>query len=137
MQMPSGAQRAGKGVIGKFGLIVTGLALSVSCLSAGAADSRWAGYLLDRSCADGAKANGMPADESHKKECALNTTCSKDGYAIYSKGQWYQLDKKGNDLARQMLQTTKTTQGHFVLVSGTLEKEQIKVSSLKELAKQE
>jgi hypothetical protein len=102
-----------------------------------AAESRFAGYLYDRSCADNLKAQRMTPDEHHKKECALNANCSRDGYAVYSKGQWYQLDKKGNELARHLLETTKTEEGHFVVVSGILEKGSIKVSTIKELAKQE
>ncbi|MBX9690650.1 MAG: hypothetical protein K2X27_28300, partial [Candidatus Obscuribacterales bacterium] len=104
-----------------------------------ALDGRWAGFLFDRSCADNAKAQGIADAEflhSHKKECALNEGCSKDGYAVYSKGKWLQLDKKGSELARKMLSSSSTKEGHFVVVSGSLDKDQIKVSSLKELAQQ-
>jgi hypothetical protein len=110
--------------------------LAANCLSSFAADSRLAGYLLDRSCADNMKSQRMVPDDTHKKECALNQTCSRDGYAVYSKGQWYQLDKKGNELARHMLETTKTGEGHFVVVTGSLDKNEMKVSAIRELPKQ-
>ena len=111
--------------------------VAATCLSSLAAESRFAGYLYDRSCADNLKAQRIEPDEHHKKECALNESCSRAGYAVYSKGQWYQLDKKGGELARRLLSTTKTEEGHFVVVSGTLTKGEIKVSAIKELAKQE
>jgi hypothetical protein len=108
-----------------------------TCLASLAADSRFAGYLYDRHCADNLKSQGFAPDDHHTKECALNENCSRDGYAVYCKGKWYRLDKKGNELARRLLQTTKTPEGHFVIVSGTLEKEQLKVTTIKELARQE
>lgn len=109
--------------------------LSLSCTASLGADARWAGYLVDRSCADNFKSQGM-ADlvQLHTRDCALNEGCSRNGYAIYSKGQWYQLDARGSDLARGLLKSTSTSSGHFVVVSGTLDKSQIKVSSIKELA---
>lgn len=101
-----------------------------------AADSRFAGFLVDRSCAENYKAQGMPLEtlQNHKKECALNESCSHDGYALCSKGQWYFLDKKGNELARQLLKTTHTKEGHFVFVSGNADKDQIKVATMREMA---
>lgn len=106
-------------------------------LPASAAETRLAGFLLDRSCADNLKAGGYSTDSfrEHKKECALNENCSKDGYAVFSKGQWYLLDAKGNELSRKLLKSTSTSEGHFVLVTGAVEKNgEIKVSSVKELA---
>ena len=107
--------------------------LSPTCL---AAETRWAGYLADRSCAENCKAQGLGTDflNSHKKECALNASCSKDGYAVFSKGQWYQFDKKGNELARKLLNDSTTEEGHFVIVSGSLNKEVIAVSKIREVA---
>ncbi len=116
--------------------LISGIAiLAGTCLPMLAADSRWAGYLLDRSCADNFKAQGLTADaaRTHKKECALNETCSKNGYSVISKGQYYELDKKGNDLARQLINASPSTEGHFVVVSGAQEKGQIKVSSIREV----
>lgn len=122
---------------GKLSALVVGSVIAVSSsVVAFAADARFAGYLYDRSCADNLKAQHMLADEHHKKECALNPDCSRDGYAICSKGQWYQFDKKGNELARSLLKSTKTEEGHFVQVTGSLDKGLIKVSAIKELASQ-
>jgi hypothetical protein len=119
--------------------LTTGIAiLAGTCLPSLSADTRWAGYLLDRSCADNFKAQGLTEEsaKSHKKECALNETCSKDGYAIISKGKIYFLDVKGNELARQMLQKSSTTEGHFVVVLGEQGKGAIRVNSIRELAAQ-
>ncbi len=116
--------------------IAASLILAGTSLPVTAADNKWAGYLVDRSCADNAKANGFGTEylQTHKKECALNAGCSKEGYSLFSKGQWFQLDKKGSDLARNLLQSSPTKEGHFVMVTGTEDKGQLKVSTLKELA---
>ena len=117
-------------------LILASLILAGTSLPVTAADNKWAGYLVDRSCADNAKANGFGSEylQTHKRECALNAGCSKEGYSLFSKGKWYQLDKKGSDLARNLLQSSTTKESHFVIVTGIEDKGQVKVSSLKELA---
>lgn len=127
--MPSGIKAILAGLFIVAGSALPGLA----------ADSRYAGFLVDRSCADNCKAQGMGVDylQTHKKECALNEECSRNGYAVFSKGQWYKLDSKGNDLARQLLKSSPSKEGHFVQISGTLEKDQLKVSNIKELAPQQ
>lgn len=128
MKMPSG--------IKSLVLLSSAAILSASSLTSHASDSRFAGYLLDRSCADNMKTLVDYQDmiKAHKKECALNDNCSKNGYSIYSKGKFLQLDKKGSELARDLLKTTKTKEGHFVVVTGSVNKDEIKVTSLKELA---
>ena len=121
----------------EYSRVIAGLAiLALSACPGLAADLRFAGYLVDRSCGDNLKAQGATQEslQVHSKECALNENCSRDGYSLYSKGKWYQLDKKGNELARQVLKASKTKEGHFVSISGTLDKEQLKVTTLKELA---
>lgn len=117
-------------------LIATTFILAGTSLPVTAADNKWAGYLVDHSCAENYKSQGTAVEylQTHKKECALNAGCSHDGYSVYSKGQWYQLDKKGSDLARNVLQSSPTKEGHFVVVTGTEDKGQLKVTSLKELA---
>ncbi|MBX9573832.1 MAG: hypothetical protein K2X77_33355 [Candidatus Obscuribacterales bacterium] len=112
-------------------IILTGAAIPVI-----AADARWAGYLLDRSCADNCKTQGFGVDfaSSHKKECALNASCSKDGYALFSKGQWFFLDKKGNQLAKKLLEDSKSDEGHFVVVTGNLDKTEVHVSTMREVS---
>lgn len=117
-------------------LIAASIILAGSSLPGTAAENKWAGYLIDRSCADNCKSQGLGTEYllTHKKECALNAGCSKDGYSIYSKGTWHPLDKKGSDLARNLLQSSSTSEGHFVVVTGTEDKGQLKVTSLKELA---
>lgn len=114
-------------------LILTGTACLTPLF---AADSKFAGYLVDRSCADNAKSQGYGNDyaSTHKKECSLNASCSKDGYSIFTKGQWYQLDKKGMQLARKVLEESKSPEGHFVVVTGTLNKNEIAVSAIREVA---
>ncbi len=129
MQMPRGSWK-----LFLRTAILAGIFAGNSSLSL-AAETRFAGYLLDRSCADNLKAQGVSDSvQHHKKECALNAGCSRDGYAILSKGQWYRLDKKGNELARHLLESTKTKEGHFVVVSGSNQNGEISVNSLKELA---
>lgn len=123
-------------------LILTG-ACTLTPISA--AESRWAGYLVDRSCAKNCQEQRLGTDflKEHKKECALNQTCSKDGYAVFAKGQWFYLDKKGNELARDILSKSPTQEGHFVIVSGSANPPaksqmtgEITVSKIRELAQQ-
>lgn len=123
-------------------LILTGVSAHIPVI---AAESRWAGYLVDRSCAQNCQEQRLGTEflTEHKKECALNQTCSKDGYAIFSKGQWFYLDKKGSELAREILSKSPTQEGHFVIVSGSANPPaksqkigEITVSKIRELAQQ-
>src|SRR5262245_3342144 len=98
-------------------LIAALIILAGTCSASLAGDLRFAGYIVDRSCGDNLKAQGAAQDsmQAHTRECALNENCSRDGYSLYSKGKWYQLDKKGSELARQAIKSSKTKEGHFVV----------------------
>lgn len=120
-------------------LITCSVISAAICSACFAADSKWAGFLVDRSCANNCKAQGYGEEflRSHKKECALNENCSREGYTLFSKGQWYPLDKRGSELAKQLIQSSATKEGHYVVVSGSAEKGQLKVTTIKELAPQQ
>ena len=93
------------------------------------------GYLIDNACA-GAHAKDANFGERAKKHstsCALMPDCEGSGFAVYSEGKLYKLDKDGNKSAEELLKRTETKNGLQVAVEGTLNGDTISVSKLTEV----
>ncbi|HUK90057.1 MAG TPA: hypothetical protein VLZ81_06625, partial [Blastocatellia bacterium] len=52
------------------------------------------GYIIDNACS--AKFHDADGVKGHPKSCALMDGCVKSGYAVFSDGKYYKLDKTGN-----------------------------------------
>ncbi len=100
---------------------------------------KWQGYLVDRQCADSVRDDSDPRSfiQHHMKSCALMPNCKVLGYSIYTltrpKGTWFDLDKKGSELAFKLLKTSKRSNGFYVEVTGTQQNQTIKTLTLKEI----
>lgn len=109
-------------------------------LAANADDQKqnFRGYILDKKCADSVKDDNDPSAfiEHHTKDCALMRNCKKSGYRLYSKGNWFDLDKKGNELAIKTLEQSKRKNNFYVEVTGKSEGKSLQVISMKELDKE-
>ena len=93
------------------------------------------GYLIDNACA-GAHVNDANFGDRVKKHttsCALMPNCEGSGYAVYSEGKLYKLDKEGNKNAADLLKNTDTKNGVQVTVEGTVDGDMITVSKLAEV----
>ncbi|MBI3666020.1 MAG: hypothetical protein HY236_07315 [Acidobacteria bacterium] len=90
-----------------------------------AAAGEWQGYLMDTMCA--AKMKDKAA--SHKAQCALS--CSKGGYGIVTAdGKYVKFDEAGNVKALGALKATTKDQELMVKVTGSLDRDLIKVDSI-------
>jgi len=92
------------------------------------------GYLIDNACASAhvKDANFSDRVKKHSTSCALMPNCDGSGFAVYSDGKLYKLDKDGNKTAEDLLKDTDTKNGVMVTVEGTLDGDTIKVSKLTE-----
>lgn len=82
----------------------------------------WRGYLIDKKCGTSVKADSQPlqAIRLHRLECALKADCTSSGFVLYSNAEWFDLDKRGNELATKILKASKRMNGCFVEVSGSV-----------------
>jgi len=92
------------------------------------------GYVIDAMCAKGMarKENVMEAAAKHTKKCALEEACAESGYGVFSDGKWYKFDEKGDVMAKELIQNTKTEKGIMVMVSGTMEADKLVLASISE-----
>lgn len=100
----------------------------------------FAGYLLDRSCAARLKRedyekhkNPVEALKKHSRACALEPDCSEAGYTLYSNGQWYDLDAKGNERARKLLTASKKSENLLCKITGNFKRNELRVATIEEV----
>lgn len=92
---------------------------------------------MDRQCADSIRQDSDPIMfiKHHTKDCALMPNCRRKGYSLYvPDGKWYELDKKGNELAVKILTASKKKSGFYVRVTAVAQGKLLKVESMKESA---
>lgn len=124
------------------GNCVTALILLLATFFAlGASDAcatepiKWRGYLVDRSCADSVRQDPDPKSflQHHTKDCALMPNCQSKGYSLYSDKKWFDLDKKGTQLAVKTLRASRKKSGFFVEITGTAKNNLLTVQEMKEV----
>lgn len=120
----------------KFGIFL----IAIGCAISGfAADTAYEGYLVDKFCGtagtskmDGS--NEITAPQEHTVACQI--ACAKGGYGVMVKDgvayKFMPFDAKGNELATQILKSTKKVKGPTVQIMGTLKNGVIEVSGMKE-----
>ncbi|HEY9868424.1 MAG TPA: hypothetical protein V6D08_04610, partial [Candidatus Obscuribacterales bacterium] len=100
-----------------------GAAAAIGAFSVGyealAYEQQWYGYVIDRQCAESFREDTDPRAFvlHHTKACALMPNCRAKGYALFVDGKWYDFDKRGNELAVKLLQTSKRKKGFYVQVT--------------------
>jgi uncharacterized protein YxeA len=109
-------------------------AWSVGLEGLAAGQKQWQGYLIDRQCAESVKgdSDSKAFVLHHTKDCALMPNCRATGYALFVDNKWYELDKRGNELAVKVLTASKKKRGFYVRVTGTAQGKVLKVESIKE-----
>lgn len=108
-------------------------AASTAASSAKPVAENYVGYLVDRSCCAMMQQQGkdpVPALKAHFRSCSLEPSCCEAGYAIYSNGRFFDLDAKGNALAKKYFEATKINAGHMVKITGTFKRNELKTESL-------
>ncbi len=92
------------------------------------------GYLIDKMCSTRAMKSESPtgAAKKHTKACASMPKCAGSGYGVVSENKFYTFDDKGNEMAKELLNSTKKDDSLSIEVVGTLDGDKITVESLKE-----
>ncbi len=114
-----------------LGVILLGMfatAPSASALIAPADKITIAGILMDKSCGADMKMDA----KTHDKDCMQMPDCVKSGYGVVTDdGKFIVFDAKGNKDAAAWLKATKLQTNLKVTVTGTMEKDVLKVDTLK------
>jgi hypothetical protein len=108
-------------------LIVFALALAVGT-SAQDKTVTIAGILMDKSCAVEMKMDA----QGHDKDCALMPDCVKSGYGVVTTGgKFVKFDANGDKQVAAWLKATKLKTNLQITVTGTMDKDILKVATLK------
>jgi len=102
------------------------------------------GYLSDVKCAE--SNNGVTSDginlklhpEKHTVACMKMAPCAMSGYGLFIKGSdgtysFYRFDKKGTDMAKNLLKKTKKKEGISVHITGEMKNNIINVATIQEM----
>jgi hypothetical protein len=121
------------------------LSLSVPALLAGfaavASAAQVQGILIDQLCSSKAEVRivsgprlvgGMIVAESETRECALKPACQRSGYGVFTyDNKFLKFNREGNHKALAALRASKKEDDLKVEVTGEIQGDMIKVSSLK------
>src|SRR5438105_8922312 len=97
---------------------LTALIVLLGLVALGVAQEKKAtltGYLVDKACSAGQAKKENPGAE-HSRKCALMENCAASGFGVFADGKFYEFDKKGIDLAKELFQNTKKEKGIKVTV---------------------
>jgi hypothetical protein len=105
--------------------------LLVAC-SLAASAAQVTGVLMDKMCSATAAKQGQTFAASHDTKCALEASCQKTGYGVFTAdNKFILLDAAGNKQAVAVLKATKKADHLNVTVEGDVQGDTIKVASLK------
>lgn len=92
--------------------------------------SSWTGYVVDKMCKTDVP---YTKGKGHTKECLLAEDCISTGFGLATAdGKWTAFDKKGSDMAANLIKTSKKTKDFLVVVSGKMKGSTIEVTSIKD-----
>jgi hypothetical protein len=110
-------------------------------LAAAASAAEVQGILIDQMCSSKAEVRivsgprlegGMIVAEAHTRQCALMPACQKSGYGVFTyDNKFLKFDPAGSRKALAALKASKKEDDLKVEVTGQIEGDMIKVSSLK------
>ncbi|MBV9398448.1 MAG: hypothetical protein JO062_10745 [Bryobacterales bacterium] len=125
-----------KSLLRKLSLVALPVFLS---LTARGADVK--GVLMDKMCSYKAETRIVPGPRleggivvayTHTRQCALMPECQKSGYGVFTYDQKFlSFDENGNRLALAALKATKKDDDLRVQVTGEIQEDKIKVTSIK------
>ena len=122
-------------------IVFVGLPCSIA-MAVGPSGETVKGILMDQKCSgkadlrisgsSGLLVGGRIVAEAHTKECALMPECIKSGYGVYTDDNKYlKFDEAGNRKALAAIRATKQLDDLEVEVTGQVNGDTIKVSTLK------
>ena len=125
-----------------YSLLVVLLSVLLLQVSVFAKSTEYVGYLSDVMCVRkdiaGDETSLHKSPKKHTVDCMKMPDCASSGYGVFIKDKeagkyiFYKFDKKGNDIANKLLETTKKTDNMKMKVKGTMIKDFIMVESIVE-----
>jgi hypothetical protein len=101
------------------------------------ADGCWTGWVADMEVIKNVMRKTMPENymESYPRNRAttLNTWLSRFG--LYSNGMFFELDRAGSKMVKEMVKRSQTPRGFLVRIDGSRDGDKLKVKSITELSK--
>ena len=114
----------------KKSLLAVIVALGLAAALSGQSDQKINGWLVDSVCA-GHHATEPGYAANHDKKCNLMDVCVKSGYSVITADQKvYKLDQKGAEQALALLKATDKDKDWKVVVTGTVDGQNIAVTSI-------
>lgn len=94
----------------------------------------WTGWLCDK---ESMKTIGQTIDpegylDRYPKSKAVSLNTLFTGFVLYNHGQWFELDRHGSGLARNLIKHSSSNMGFLVTVEGVRKGDRIKVKSISE-----
>jgi hypothetical protein len=113
----------------------------LACFAGIAPAADFQGILIDKECSSKAEPRivpgprlegGMIVAEAHTRQCALMPACQKSGYGVFTyDNKFLMFDDAGNRMALAAIKTSKKEDDLKVEVTGEIQGDKIKVTSLK------
>ena len=111
-------------------LVLTSFA-TVSYAKKAPAPKTWTGYLMDKMCSKRMVGNHTKI-VAHSKTCLTEDNCSSSGYGLMTDKKFIPFDTKGNELAANYIKTTSKEKDFQVEVTGSMKRNKLAISGLKE-----
>jgi hypothetical protein len=94
----------------------------------------WTGWLCDK---DTMKTIGQTIDregylERYPKSKAISLNTLFTGFLLYHHGEWFELDRHGSGLAKNLIKHSSSNSGFWVTVEGVRKEGKIQVHSINE-----
>ncbi|MFI5263831.1 MAG: hypothetical protein ACHQM6_04895 [Candidatus Kapaibacterium sp.] len=91
----------------------------------------WSGYLMDKMCSKRMIGNHDKIVK-HSKTCLTEEECSSSGYGLMTDKKFIPFDAKGNEIAANYIKGSSKESDFQIEVTGSLKKNKLAVSDLKE-----
>jgi len=103
-------------------------------------EKMYKGYLTDKMCGSGFVKSGdakiaATKAKKHTKDCALADDCKASGFGVVVGAKFLKFDEAGDKLALEYLNGTKKESNLLVAVNGTMDGNNLKVTSIKDVKK--
>jgi hypothetical protein len=127
-------------LLGSVCLLTLCLLILWNGLTAAGPGSRVEGVLIDKACSYKVETRivgdhlegGMLSAYVHPRNCLVMPDCKKSGYGVYTYDQKYlTFDNAGNQKASELIQTSKKEDDFRVEVTGEVQGDTIKVTSVR------
>ena len=97
----------------------------------------WTGWIADMDVIKNVMRKGMPSNymESYPRNRATNLNTWLSRFGLYSNGMFFELDRSGSAIVKDMVKHSETSRGYYVRIDGKRDGHKIKVSAVTELPK--